>query len=215
MDLYDIADQAAAQYGVPTDLFEQQIQQESSFNPNAQNGSATGIAQFMPGTANELGIDPSDPTQALYGAAEYDAQLYDQSGSWLSALTSYGTLPSDSNSYTPSQSSLAATATNADTSSGSGNSFWNFINEPIGSLIGGSTGSALNSLTESSSSGAPGTATGSPSTISQFSNLLGDLTSGSTWQRAGLIVLGLIFIAGAIYAYRSIPAQYVKSQLKV
>jgi hypothetical protein len=91
-ELQQIATQDAENYGVPTSLFLWQIGQESSWNPNAQNGDATGIAQFMPGTAAQFGINASDPVQSLNAAAQYDAQLYSQSGNWQTALTSYGTL---------------------------------------------------------------------------------------------------------------------------
>jgi hypothetical protein len=88
---YGTALDAAQQYGVPTNLFLAQIGQESSWNPNAQNGNAIGIAQFMPTTASNLGVNPYDPTSSLYGAAKYDAQLYSQYGSWQTAMEKYGT----------------------------------------------------------------------------------------------------------------------------
>jgi type IV secretory pathway VirB6-like protein len=90
-DLQATATQAAQQYGVPTDLFLSQIQGESSFNPNigCNKVGACGIAQFLPGTAQQFGVNTSDPTSSLYGAAQYDAQLFQQYGSWTTALTKY------------------------------------------------------------------------------------------------------------------------------
>ena len=88
---YNTALAAASQYSVPSALFIAQIGQESGFDPNAQNGLATGIAQFKPATAASLGVNPSNPTSALYGAAQYDAQLYSQYGSWQTAMQKYGT----------------------------------------------------------------------------------------------------------------------------
>lgn len=88
---YNTAVAAATKYGIPTNLFIQQIGQESGFNPSAQNGAATGIAQFMPTTAASYGVNASDPTSSLYGAAAYDANLYSQYGSWQTALQKYGT----------------------------------------------------------------------------------------------------------------------------
>ena len=47
------------------------------FNPDVISGKivspagALGIAQFMPKTAKSLGIDPLNPTQAIYGASKY------------------------------------------------------------------------------------------------------------------------------------------------
>lgn len=88
---YPTAVAAAQQYGVPTNLFVQQIGQESSFNPSAQNGNAYGIAQFMPSTAAQYNVNPADPVSSLFGAARYDAQLYSQYGSWQTAMQKYGT----------------------------------------------------------------------------------------------------------------------------
>lgn len=88
---YPTAVAAAQQYGVPTNLFVEQIGQESSFNPSASNGNAFGIAQFMPGTAQQYGVNRADPVSSLYGAAQYDAQLYSQYGSWQTAMQKYGT----------------------------------------------------------------------------------------------------------------------------
>jgi hypothetical protein len=55
--------------------FVAQIRQESGFNPNAvSSAGAIGIAQFMPATAEGLGIDPYDPHASLRAAASYMAQ---------------------------------------------------------------------------------------------------------------------------------------------
>lgn len=91
---------AAQKYNVPTSMFLWQIGQESGWNPNAKNAnsSATGLGQFISSTAASFDIDPTDPYQSLDAAAKYDAQLYAQTGSWQSALTSYGTLNGASSS---------------------------------------------------------------------------------------------------------------------
>ena len=93
VELHNLATQDAEHFGVPPQLFIDQIQQESGFNPNAVNGNATGIAQFMPGTATGMGVTNTyDASQALYGAAAYDAQLYKQTGSWATTVKDYGTV---------------------------------------------------------------------------------------------------------------------------
>ena len=98
-ELQAIGQQAAAQYGVPWSMFQSQIQGESSWNANigCNTVNACGIAQFLPGTAQQFGVNTSDPTSSLYGAARYDAQLYQQYGSWTTALTKYsgGLTPSN------------------------------------------------------------------------------------------------------------------------
>jgi soluble lytic murein transglycosylase-like protein len=89
-----IAD-ASAQYGLPDGLLGRQLYQESRFRPEVIDGSvaspvgALGIAQFMPATAAELGIDPLNAQQSIYGMARYMAQLYAQLGDWKLALAAY------------------------------------------------------------------------------------------------------------------------------
>ncbi|HEX6000778.1 MAG TPA: lytic transglycosylase domain-containing protein [Hyphomicrobiaceae bacterium] len=68
---------AAAENGIPLDLFTRLIWQESRFNPNAVSPKgAQGIAQFMPGTASGRGLaDPFDPLTALRESAAYLREL--------------------------------------------------------------------------------------------------------------------------------------------
>lgn len=59
-ELYAMADAAAVRNGLPPGLFRRVIQQESAWNPGAQSGAgAIGLAQLMPGTAADLGVDPA------------------------------------------------------------------------------------------------------------------------------------------------------------
>src|SRR5262252_261397 len=90
-DLQAYARQAAQKAGIDPDIFVRQIQQESGFNPNAQSpAGAQGIAQFMPGTAQGMGVDPHDPYAALDAAARLDAQhLAQYGGDWSKALAAY------------------------------------------------------------------------------------------------------------------------------
>ncbi len=99
--LQDTAIQAASAYGVPTNLFLAQIGAESGWNPAAVNKSsgATGLGQFIPSTAKAFGIDPTDPNQSLYAAAQYDAQLFAQTGSWSNALDLYSGQPQGATPY--------------------------------------------------------------------------------------------------------------------
>jgi hypothetical protein len=65
-----------AKHGLPTGLLNAVMQAESGGNPKAVSpAGAQGLFQFMPATANELGIDPFDPQQAAEGAAKYYGQL--------------------------------------------------------------------------------------------------------------------------------------------
>lgn len=93
-DYRSAATEAANRYGIPSDIFLRQIGAESSWNPNALSGAgAQGLGQLMPGTAAELGVDPSDPLQNLDGAARYLKQQYDQFGDWGTALAAYNAGP--------------------------------------------------------------------------------------------------------------------------
>lgn len=84
-----------AAQGIPPNLLGRLLYQESAFRPEVISGAvrssvgAVGIAQFMPATAAELGIDPTNPTQSIAAAGRYLRQLYDQTGSWQLALAAY------------------------------------------------------------------------------------------------------------------------------
>ncbi len=70
-----VAGDDAEKYGLDTLAFEWQIWQESKFNPDAVSDThAIGIAQFEPATAAALGIDPTNPQQALDAAARLDRE---------------------------------------------------------------------------------------------------------------------------------------------
>ncbi|HTK12157.1 MAG TPA: transglycosylase SLT domain-containing protein [Ktedonobacteraceae bacterium] len=86
-----IAQQAATNAGISPVYFVNQINAESSFNPNAISPvGAVGIAQFLPSTAAGLGINPYDPVQALYGAANHMAALSKSyNGDYAKALAAY------------------------------------------------------------------------------------------------------------------------------
>lgn len=89
-----IARQEAYNAGISPDLFVRQINQESGFNPWAVSpAGAIGIAQFMPGTAASLGINPRDPLQSLRGAAQLMAGYARQYGVYAKALAAYNAGP--------------------------------------------------------------------------------------------------------------------------
>lgn len=85
------AEQDAINAGISPIYFVRQIAQESGFNPKAVSvTNAQGIAQFEPGTAAGLGINPWDPIQALQGAALLMSR-YNQKygGNYAMALGAY------------------------------------------------------------------------------------------------------------------------------
>lgn len=90
-DYVGMARQDAIAAGINPDAFVRQIQQESGFNPSAGSpAGAVGIAQFMPGTAASMGVNPYDPSSALSGAAHMMAGLAAQyGGDYAKALAAY------------------------------------------------------------------------------------------------------------------------------
>jgi soluble lytic murein transglycosylase-like protein len=81
--------------GIPRNLLARLLYQESRFRPEIISGAVTspagavGIAQFMPSTAAQFGIDPRDPFASINAAGVYLSKLYAQLGSWSLALAAY------------------------------------------------------------------------------------------------------------------------------
>lgn len=86
---------AAREHGIPFALLARVLWEESRFRQDIIDGTtrspagALGIAQFMPATAAELGIDPLKPGQAIDGCARYLRRLYDRFGTWRQAVAAY------------------------------------------------------------------------------------------------------------------------------
>lgn len=100
MDYRALARQIAQEEGVDPDLFMNLVQAESAFNPQAQSPvGAIGLAQLMPATAAELGVDPSDPEQNLRGGARYLRQQMDTFGTPELALAAYNAGPGNVRKY--------------------------------------------------------------------------------------------------------------------
>jgi len=113
-------EQAAAANGIPASLLAALLYHESRFEPGAvSSAGAEGIAQFMPATAAGLGVDPTDPTQSIEGAAQLLGSYTRQFGSYADALAAYdagssaveryGGVPpySETQAYVPAVLSLA------------------------------------------------------------------------------------------------------------
>ena len=72
---------AAAAANISPALLSALVWQESGWNPQAvSRAGAIGLAQLMPGTARDLGVNPTDPVANLHGGARYLRQLLDQFG---------------------------------------------------------------------------------------------------------------------------------------
>jgi len=69
--LADATVRAAQRNGLPPEFLAATLLQESAFDPQAVSvAGAVGIAQFMPSTADDAGVDPFDPFDAIDGAAQ-------------------------------------------------------------------------------------------------------------------------------------------------
>jgi soluble lytic murein transglycosylase-like protein len=87
--------QAAASANVSPSLLAALIWQESRWNAQALSPKgAMGLAQLMPATARDLGVNPADPIANLNGGARYLRQLLDQfDGNVEKALAAYNAGP--------------------------------------------------------------------------------------------------------------------------
>lgn len=94
MDLQPLFLAATTKYGLPAGLLPAVASVESNFQNNETSTSgAEGIMQIMPGTAAGLGIDPTDPAQAIDGAARLLSSYLSQYGSIPLALAAYNAGP--------------------------------------------------------------------------------------------------------------------------
>jgi soluble lytic murein transglycosylase-like protein len=91
----ELADAAADRYGLPRALVRSVMSAESGLQANAlSNKGAVGLMQLMPGTAQELGVDPWDPAQNVDAGTRYLRELlakYD--GHLWHALAAYNAGP--------------------------------------------------------------------------------------------------------------------------
>ena len=100
---------AADAHDLPRDYFTRLIWRESSFRPHVTSpAGAQGIAQFMPGTADEQGLDdPFDPELAIPASAKYLKGLRNRFGNLGLAAAAYNAGPTrlakwlDSGGYLP------------------------------------------------------------------------------------------------------------------
>ena len=82
-------------YDLSPRLLEAVVWQESRWRADAvSHAGARGLAQLMPGTARDLGVDPDDPLQNLEGGARYLREQLDRFGGDLEkALAAYNAGP--------------------------------------------------------------------------------------------------------------------------
>lgn len=85
----------AARYDLSPALLEALVWQESRWRENALSpAGARGLAQLMPGTARDLGVDPDNPHANLEGGARYLREQLDRfDGDLEKALAAYNAGP--------------------------------------------------------------------------------------------------------------------------
>ena len=85
----------AARFDLSPALIEAVVWQESRWREQAvSSAGARGLAQLMPGTAREMGVDPDDPFANLEGGARYLREQLDRFGGDVEkALAAYNAGP--------------------------------------------------------------------------------------------------------------------------
>ena len=108
-------EEAAKQYGLDPRELKMRAAVESSLDPRAvsQDG-AKGLMQFMPATAKQWGVtDPSDPRQAIFGAAKMISTYRNQAAGDMTVVDKKyygGANGSEGNGWGPNTNQYAAGA---------------------------------------------------------------------------------------------------------
>ena len=85
----DYYQQSGEKWGVPPDLLMIQGYYESGFKNVTSSKKASGVAQFIPSTAKQYGVNVNDPQSSIDGQAHYMSDLFQKFGNWKDALIAY------------------------------------------------------------------------------------------------------------------------------
>lgn len=90
-----IIEAAARKFGVDANLVKAIATAESGINQNSiSNVGAVGVMQLMPETAENLGVNPYDERENIYGGAQYLRQLLDKfNGNLTQTIAAYNAGP--------------------------------------------------------------------------------------------------------------------------
>lgn len=86
---------AESAHGIPRNLLARLLYQESRWRQEIIRGAvksprgAIGIAQFLPATAKEFGVNPYDAFSSIDGAARYLERLHKSFPTWTEVLAAY------------------------------------------------------------------------------------------------------------------------------
>ncbi|MCR9142603.1 MAG: lytic transglycosylase domain-containing protein [bacterium] len=93
-ELEAMIQQEASSQSVSPDLIRAVVQAESAGRPDARSKvGAVGLMQLMPGTARELGVDPTNPRENIRGGVKYLNQMAGKFGDLDLALAAYNAGP--------------------------------------------------------------------------------------------------------------------------
>jgi len=102
-----LIDYYAGLHQVEAALVRAVVQVESAYNPAARShAGAIGLMQLMPGTAQELGVNPFVPEQNIEGGVRYLSQLIRKFGAIDLALVAYNAGPGFAERYLRGQVAL-------------------------------------------------------------------------------------------------------------
>ena len=92
----DVISAAAESFDLDPSVLKGMAYAESGFDPNVISGKrrsktgAIGMMQFMPETAKQYDVDPTDPEQSVFAAAQYLRESLDKfDGDYGKAVASY------------------------------------------------------------------------------------------------------------------------------
>ena len=93
-ELVQLAIDVAKQEGIQPELLIAVVWVESRFCPDAVSpAGAIGLGQLMPGTANDLGVNPENKQDNLQGSSRYLLQQFERFQNWHLALAAYNAGP--------------------------------------------------------------------------------------------------------------------------
>lgn len=194
------SDNVSRYYGIDPNVMRFLFNSESGWNANPSGGvSGGGIAQFIPATAERYGVDRMDPTSSIWGAGAYMNDILKRNGGdYAAALREYGTTgPGASQRTIDASQSVVANAQPYGSDSSGG--IFSGILGAFGNFFGGSlTGEAGNDEPMSSSEQkAANEAAGRSADGSYPDRSLAAV--GGYFQRTAVVVLGIVFIAAALF----------------
>ena len=171
---YDTVVAAASHNGIRPELLAAALETESDFNETAVSPSgAIGIAQFMPKTAADEGVNPTDPTSSINGMAKLLSDYEKSFGSESLALAAYNAGPGAVQEAGNQVPNIAETQ--------------NYVNKIL-ALAGGEQSSDATAQSGSTSDSSH------PSGLSAIVHFFDNIADAAFWKRIGIGIIGAVII---------------------